>query len=159
MHPSTTYQLRPITPEDEAFLYRVYASTRQAEMALVPWDDAQKAAFVRQQFEAQRSHYAHYYSGAAFDVIEVNGLPAGRLYLSRGKAEYRIVDITLLPEFRGRGIGSAILADIQAEAAQAGASVAIHVERFNPALKWYERLGFRVLEDKGVYLFMEWRPA
>lgn len=153
------YRLRPITPEDHEFLYRLYASTRQAEMDLVSWDDAQKAAFLRQQFEAQHQHYVQYYPHTDFDVIEIDGQPAGRLYLRRGEHEYRIVDIALLPEFRGRGVGTALLAAIQHEARQASLPVTIHVERFNPALEWYQQLGFHLLEDKGVYLFMEWRPA
>ena len=75
--------LRPIEPGDEEFLYRVYASTRQEELARVGWNDGQKAAFVRQQFDAQSRYYRENYAGAEFCVILSDGRPAGRLYVAR----------------------------------------------------------------------------
>jgi ribosomal protein S18 acetylase RimI-like enzyme len=77
----------------------------------------------------------------------------------RGESEIRIVDIALLPDYRGNGIGTALLRDLFSEADAAGKTVTIHVERFNPALRLYERLGFALAEDKGVYLFLERPPA
>jgi ribosomal protein S18 acetylase RimI-like enzyme len=149
--------LRPLRPDDRPFLLAVYASTRQLELAGVPWDAGRKAAFVRMQFDAQHAYYQEHYSGATFDVVLAGGEPAGRLYVSREADEIRIVDIALLPEYCNRGIGTTLLRELQSEAAAAGKPLRIHVERFNPALRLYERLGFRQLEDKGVYLFMEWR--
>ena len=111
------------------------------------------------QFDAQHAHYQEHYPGAAFDVILVDGQPAGRLYVAREDDEIRIVDIALLPEYRNRGIGTRLLRGLQSEAAAAGKPLSIHVERFNPALRLYERLGFRQIEDQGVYLFMEWRST
>ena len=136
----------------------MYASTRAEELSVVPWDDAQKAAFLRQQFDAQDAWWRENYAEASFDVIVVDGEPAGRLYVHRGAREIRIVDVALLPEHRGNGVGSRLLEDLLAEADEAGKSVTIHVERMNPALRLYDRLGFRVAEDKGVYFFLE-RPA
>jgi Acetyltransferase (GNAT) domain len=75
----------------------------------------------------------------------------------RAGEEIRIVDIALLPAYCNRGVGTTLLRGLQSEAAAAGKPLRIHVERFNPALRLYERLGFRPIEDKGVYLFMEWR--
>ena len=150
--------LRTARPDDREFLYRVYASTRTEELAVVPWDEAEKDTFLRAQFDSQDRWYRENYTHATFEVIEVDGEPAGRLYLHRGEREIRIVDIALLPEHRGNGVGSALLRDLLAEADAAGQRVTIHVERFNPALRLYERLGFTVAEDKGVYLFLE-RPA
>jgi ribosomal protein S18 acetylase RimI-like enzyme len=151
--------LRPITPTDDAFLARVYASSRAQELALTDWKEEQKAAFCRQQFEAQSAYYAENYPGAAFQIIERDGWPVGRLYVARWEKEIRIVDITLLPESRCSGLGTKLLRELQAEAGKAGKSLTIHVERFNRALGLYERLGFRQVEDKGVYLLMEWRGA
>jgi ribosomal protein S18 acetylase RimI-like enzyme len=124
----------------------------------VPWDDAQKDAFLRMQFVAQDRWYREQYRQATFEVVLVGGELAGRLYVDRGEDEIRIVDIALLPERRGRGIGGALLRDLLAEADAGGKSVTIHVERVNPALRLYERLGFALAEDKGVYLFLERRP-
>jgi ribosomal protein S18 acetylase RimI-like enzyme len=150
------FALRSIRPDDDAFLLALYASTREQELAVLPWDAAQKAAFLRMQFDAQHAQYQEVYGGAAFDVILVDGQPAGRLYVARKEEEIRIVDIALMPEFCNRGIGTTLLRGLQAEAAAAGKPLRIHVERFNPALRLYERLGFREIADRGVYLFMEW---
>jgi ribosomal protein S18 acetylase RimI-like enzyme len=136
----------------------VYASTRAEELAVVPWDDAQKDAFLRAQFDAQDAWWHENYAEASFDVIVVDGEPAGRLYVHRGPSEIRIVDIALLPEHRGDGVGTRLLEDLLAEGDASGKSVTIHVERMNPALRLYERLGFALAEDRGVYLFLE-RPA
>ena len=125
----------------------------------MPWDDAQKDGFLRMQFDAQDAWWRENYGDASFDVILVDGEPAGRLYVHRGRSEIRIVDIALLPEQRGGGFGTRLLEDLLAEADAAGKSVTIHVERMNPALRLYERLGFSVAEDKGVYLFLERAPA
>jgi ribosomal protein S18 acetylase RimI-like enzyme len=125
----------------------------------VPWDDAQKDAFLRHQFDAQDAWWHEHYADASFDVILVGGAPGGRFYVHRGPSEIRVVDIALLPEYRGAGVGTSLLQDLLAQGDVAGKSVTIHVERMNPALRLYERLGFSVAEDKGVYLFLERPPA
>jgi ribosomal protein S18 acetylase RimI-like enzyme len=125
----------------------------------VPWDDTQKAVFLRQQFDAQDAWWQENYAAASFDVIVVDGEPAGRLYVHRGRSEIRIVDIALLPEHRGNGIGTRLVEDLLAEGDVEAKSVTIHVERMNPALRLYERLGFTLAEDKGVYLFLERPPT
>jgi ribosomal protein S18 acetylase RimI-like enzyme len=152
-------ELLPVERGDREFLYRVYASTRTDELAVVPWDDAQKDAFLRAQFDAQSRWWSEQYTHATYEIIVLDGEPAGRLYLHRGESEIRIVDIALLPEHRGNGVGTSLLHNLLAEADAAGKRVTIHVERMNPALRLYKRLGFSVAEDKGVYLFLERRPA
>ena len=150
---------RPIRPEDHDFLRRLYASTREEELATVAdWTAEQKEAFLRQQFEAQHVHYQKYYPEASFDLILEDGEPVGRLYVSRWELEIRLVDISLVPAARGRGLGTALLRDLLAEGEREGKAVSIHVERFNPALRLYRRLGFREIEEKGPYFLMEWRP-
>ena len=124
----------------------------------MPWDAATKDAFVRMQFTAQDSYYRQQFPDTSFDIVMVDGVPAGRLYVDRRDAEIRIIDIALLPEHRGNGIGTSLLRDLLAEADAAGKSVTIHVERLNPALRLYERLGFSLAEDKGIYLFLERTP-
>jgi GNAT superfamily N-acetyltransferase len=152
----TSLALRPITPEDDSFLAGLYASTRAKELAVTGWSDEEKAVFCRKQFDAQSAHYRENYPGALLQIIEKAGVPVGRLYVARWEREIRIMDIALLPEHRGAGIGTNLLRELQDEARSAGKSLTIHVERFNPALRLYERLGFRQVEDKGVYLLMSW---
>lgn len=148
--------LRPSTPADRELLFRVYAGTRAEELAPVPWPAEAKVAFLRQQFDAQDAWWRTHYAGATFDVVVVDGRDAGRLYLWEGETELRVVDVALLPEARRRGVGTRLLGGVQARARAAGKAVTIHVERTNPALALYERLGFRLVEDKGVYLFLSW---
>jgi ribosomal protein S18 acetylase RimI-like enzyme len=155
---SDAVTLRPITEADRPALLRIYASTREEELALTDWDEAQRAAFVAMQFDAQHRYYQQYYADALFQLILCDGEVAGRLYVHRGAHETRIVDIALFPHYRGQGIGTALLRELQAEAALTRKSVTIHVEQFNPALRLYTRLGFRPLEDKGVYLLLGWVP-
>ena len=151
--------LRPVEPADEPFLFMVYASTREPELAMVDWDPAQKEAFLLQQFSAQYQYYREHYVGASYQVILRDGLPVGRLYVARWPEEIRIMDIALLPEHRNAGIGSSLLRDLQADGAATGKRVSIHVEKFNPALRLYERLGFAPTTDRGVYVMLEWRPT
>jgi ribosomal protein S18 acetylase RimI-like enzyme len=152
--------LRPIRrPDDMAFLFALYASTREEELALVPWPPEHKTAFLEQQFAAQDAHYREHFAAASFDIIELDAVAIGRLYVMRWADEIRIVDIALMPEQRGRGIGGALLRELQAQARAANVPLGIHVERMNPALRLYERLGFEVAADQGVYLLMKWQPS
>jgi ribosomal protein S18 acetylase RimI-like enzyme len=137
-------------------LARLYATTRSEEMKLVPWDEAQKAAFLRMQFDLQSRHYQEHYSDSAFLIIELDGTPIGRMYVRRSAEEIQLIDIALLPEHRGAGIGGDILKDLLAEGAKSGKPVRIHVAHQNPALRLYQRLGFRICEDKGLHYLMEW---
>jgi GNAT superfamily N-acetyltransferase len=125
----------------------------------VPWDDEAKEAFLRMQFSAQDSYYREQMPDASYQVVLVGGERAGRLYVDRRDDEIRIVDIALLPEYRGRGVGTRLLGELLAEADAIGKRLSIHVERFNPALRLYERVGFAQVEDKGVYLLLERPPA
>jgi ribosomal protein S18 acetylase RimI-like enzyme len=154
---SDSPRLRAATPGDEQFLRAVYASTRAEELARVPWSDEQKRAFTDMQFTAQDAHYRRHYPTAQYSIIEVRGVPAGRLYVDRWGKEIRIVDIALLPEHRRAGVGTKLLRELQDEARTAGKVLTIHVEKFNPSLRLYQRLGFQQIEDQGVYLFLEWK--
>lgn len=144
---------RPRTPADTEFLAALYASTRATELAAVPWPGHAKLAFVRSQFDAQSLHYDLHYADAEFLVLECDGHPVGRLILSWGDRDLHVVDISLVPAYCGIGLGTALL---RAVLAQATGSVSIHVERFNPALRLYQRLGFVHEEDTGVYYRMRW---
>jgi GNAT superfamily N-acetyltransferase len=118
----------------------------------------QKQAFLTAQFEAQHAYYQEHYPQAAFLAVLHEGQPIGRLYLDRWPDQLRIVDIALLPEYRGQGIGTAILEAILSDGQRLALPVSIHVERLNPALRLYTRLGFRQIADKGVYYLLEKTP-
>lgn len=150
--------LRPMVDADLPLLERVYASTRKAELAQTDWSEEQKTTFLSFQFQAQHQHYRTHYYDAQFFVIERAGAPVGRLYLHWRKDELRIVDIALLPEARGHGLGNALLSALMTRAADEGKSVSIHVEQMNPAMRLYLRLGFEKIDEHGIYHLMEWRP-
>lgn len=151
--------LRPISPEDMSFLLRLYRSTREEELAMVvDWTDEQKDWFILMQFNAQHTWYQEHYVGASFDVILVDGEPAGRLYVHRREREIRLVDISFLPDLRSRGLGTGLLRELMTEAEAAGKPLTIHVEKYNPAMRLYQRLGFTRIDETGPYDLMEWRP-
>ena len=157
-----TYDLRPARAADGEFLFRVYASTRQEELAAVAWSSEQKEHFLRMQFSAQHAYYHEHYRGGTFDVLLVDDQPAGRLYVFRTAREIRIVDIALLPLFRRKGIGERVFRDLFAEADRGAQVVSIHVERANPARRLYERLGFSAVsegEESPIYIRMDRLPV
>ncbi len=158
MSPIEPISLRPAGPEDEPFLFRVFASTRIDELAITGWDEAQKLAFLRMQFHAQSVDYRGKFR-SWYDVIVVGDVDAGRLLVEHAEDEVRIADVGLLPEYRNRGIGGGLMRGVLDEAARAGLPVRLHVEQFNPALRLYQRLGFTTVDEHGIYLLMEWSPA
>ena len=150
--------LRPAGPGDAELLLRIYASTREEELAVVPWDASVKEAFLRMQFAAQDSFYRATYPHASYDLVVSGDKVLGRLYVHRGEPAWLVLDIALLPEHRGNGIGTRLLKQVIAEATLAGKPVQIHVERYNPARGLYHRLGFSEIEDQGIYLLLERQP-
>jgi ribosomal protein S18 acetylase RimI-like enzyme len=151
-------RLRPVAAGDEEHLYRVYASTREEELAPLGWAEDQREAFLRMQFTAQDRYYRAQFPDADYQVVLAGERAAGRLYVDRRPDEIRVLDIALLPEHRGGGIGSALLRDLFAEARTRGTPVRLHVERSNPALRLYRRLGFEPIGERIPYLLLEWRP-
>jgi RimJ/RimL family protein N-acetyltransferase len=153
-HPAMIHT-RPIEADDMEFLFEVYASTRATELAATPWNETQKEAFLRQQFDAQHTYYQQQFRAASYEIVLAGDQPIGRFYIDRREREIRIIDISLLPQFCGQGIGSGLLKQIMCEAASARLPVSIHVEKYNPALRLYRRLGFAEIQDLGVYLLMQ----
>ena len=149
--------LRTVTPEDYTFLLEVYASTRAAEMALVPWNDEQKSAFLKFQFDAQASYYREQFPETQFQVIMNDDERVGRLYVVREADRIRILDITILPDRRGRGIGSMLIGELLDEALAANKPLNIWVEQDNPSQNLFSRLGFLVVQEDGYNQLLEFR--
>jgi ribosomal protein S18 acetylase RimI-like enzyme len=147
--------VRPEQESDDEFLLKVYGSTREQELAQTPWTAEQKQQFVRMQWEAQKNHYAAQHPHASHEIIYIEGIAAGRLYLDRSGEKFHILDITILPEHRNRGAGSFLLNQIMAEAKEAGKPVSIYVETFNPSLRLFQRLGFTPIQQEGFHLLLQ----
>lgn len=153
------FQLRPIQSKDMDFLCYLYGTTREDELKQVDyWSQEQKDLFVRAQFDAQHAHYQQHYPNANFDVIVHQGKDIGRMYVDRHPKEIRLMEITLRPTQRNKGYGTTLMGWLMDEAKQASKILTLHVEEFNPAYRLYQRLGFRALEQRGIYMFMEWKP-
>jgi GNAT superfamily N-acetyltransferase len=154
--------LRAIKESDLPVLCKIYGSTRTEELEKgTDWTEEQKQFFIEQQFFAQHEYYQKNYIGAKFYIIKKENVTIGRLYIDffSEKKGFRIIDITLLPEWRKKDIGSSILNEIIKKASESKMKVSIHVESFNPAMNLYKRLGFiKISETNGVYHLMEWSP-
>lgn len=148
----------PDLTADEEFLISVYASTRLPELSGLGWPQANVDAFIRMQFDAQARHYGAVFPEAGYSVITVSGEPAGRLIVDRSDSEIRIVDIALLPQFRGAGVGTAIVRELLEEADECGLPVRCHVAVGNDARRFWERLGLRAGGHHDAYIAME-RPC
>lgn len=150
-----TIRLRAVTPDDEAFLVRVYSSTRADEMARVSWDKAQRAAFLKSQFDAQHHHYRSHFPNASYDIIERAEQAVGRLYVLRTGEFIRILDLTILPEYRNASTGTQLITDLLGEAVASKVPLRIYVESFNPSLRLFERLGFQKVDEQGMHFLLE----
>ena len=155
----TRIRRRPMTVDDAGFLLRLYQSTRAEELDLTDWDAATRTAFVEMQFRAQHTYYTAHFPDAAFDIIELDGVSIGRMYVRRDGSDIVLMDIALLPEFRNAGLGSALLRDLLDGAKASGRAVTLHVEANNPrAHRWYRRFGFVDVSSSGVHTYMRREP-
>lgn len=150
--------MRHETEADFAFLCELYAEIRREELAPVPWPEQAKREFLDAQCSLQRAHYARHYGDADLLLIVDDDTPIGRIYVHAASAEIRVMDIALLQEWRGRGIGSRLMRTILDEATDRGVEVTLHVEPGNPAQRLYRQLGFGLVENRGVYDFLKWTP-
>ena len=150
--------LRPANAADMPFLQRVFRSTRERELAGLPWSDAQKDQFCAMQFAAQDRGHRAAHPAAEFLVVQCDDDEAGRLYLADTVEALHVLDISLLPPWRNRGVGTSLLRETMARAAARGVPLEMHVAKDNPARRLYARLGFVECADDGVYVGLEWRP-
>jgi ribosomal protein S18 acetylase RimI-like enzyme len=155
---ASDFSLRPVTDEDRPFLLELYAGTREQELSVTDWTPEQKFAFCAMQFHAQDVFYRENYPGAELSIILAGDERAGRLYIHRRPKEIRLMDIAVAANHRNRGIGTEFLGRLIGEATAACLPLTIHVEQLNPALRLYERLGFKKVGENSVYFLMEYLP-
>lgn len=155
----TEISLRPIKEEDITLLYEIYRSTRIDEIGIASWEYQEREDFLKMQFNMQHAQYMANYQNAEFHIIMLDNTPIGRLYVDRRKDDIRIIDIALLKEYRDRGIGTILLANLIEESEKKKVSLSIHVEYYNFAKAWYQRYGFTQEDEVGVYVFMRRLPA
>jgi ribosomal protein S18 acetylase RimI-like enzyme len=149
---------RPATPEDEPFLRALFREMREPELAVLPFDDAQRAAFSDQQYDARAAHYRDAYPDARHWIVEHAGTRVGSIMQAQDATFMHLVMLELMPACQGRGWGTELVRRVQREAARRGAGVMLHVESASPARRFYERLGFTAANDDGVHCEMCWPP-
>jgi GNAT superfamily N-acetyltransferase len=150
--------LRPATTADEPFLRELFRLMREPQLAMLPFDEAQRAAFCESQYQARAAHYRDAYPGARHSIVENDGNRVGTLVEARGAAAIHLVDLQLSPAFQARGWGTELMLQLQREASRLGLPVILHVESRGRARRFYERLGFSPGSDDGVYCEMSWVP-
>ena len=148
-------ELRPEKSSDVPFLRKLYATTR-VDVTFSGLPEEQKQQFIRMQFDAQRHSYRSNYENAEFHIIERNGRPIGRLYVARLAQEIRVIDITISPNHRNKGIGTGLLRSVQSEGKSMGLPVTLHAEKMGNMAEYYKRLGFEIVEEKEGHFFMKW---
>lgn len=151
-------RLRPVEEKDHAFIEAVFRTTREAELNLTTWNEYQKSAFISMQSAAQAADYKSKCPGARFRIVTYNNKDAGRIYTCETETGIRLLDITLLPKFRNKGIGSYLLQQLIERSNKTQKILSLHVELSNPALKLYQRLGFVPLTNDGRHYYMERQP-
>ncbi len=150
---------RRIGDDDLGFLGRLYAATRAEELASTGWSGEAQQQFLNQQFQFQHRYYQAHYANADFLLLQQEGEPVGRLYWQARGTQATLIDISLLPAQRGRGLGSALLQVLTARADSLLQAIDLHVEPANPAHRVYERFGFAIIATNGVYLKMRRLPG
>lgn len=150
--------LRPVEVKDTEFIETVYRSTREAELSLTKWPEQQKNAFIIMQSMAQLAEYKKNYPGAVYQIILYKKQAAGRFYTWENDNEIRLIDITLLPQFRGKGAGTHLLQELIKKSNVAKKKISLHVEPGNPALQLYRRSGFKHIKNNGRHYYMEREP-
>lgn len=156
---AATVALRAVKPGDDAFLLRLYGTTR-TEVSEFGWDEAERQAFIAMQFNAQTRSYAMQHPKAEHSVVTYSGQDAGRLIVDRAPTSLLLTDIAVLPEFRGKGIATTIIQRLQEEAGRTGRDIELTVDKMNPnAFRLYQKLGFNVTAETEIHLAMKWSPA
>ncbi|HMD21978.1 MAG TPA: GNAT family N-acetyltransferase [Alloacidobacterium sp.] len=156
----STLAVRPALPQDEIFLYDLYAAVREPEFALAQISATQKELLIRMQFRAQMSAYTEMYPNSCYHVVLLDAKPVGRLWVAPGDGELQLVDVALHPKLQGKGIGTVLIQRVQQEAANARLPIRSCVFRFNPgSLRFHRRLGFSIVREDQTHYYMEWRPV
>ena len=151
------FSIRRAEGADEAFLEAVYADARRDEFAPFGWSREQEDAFFKMQFQMQSRAYQMQFPDADYHIVELDGEPVGRLIVQRGEKEIRLVDVSLLAEFRNRGIGTFLLERLKTEAGS-DQVLSLHVLKTNVGAKrLYERFGLVAVKESDLHFTMQWR--
>lgn len=156
---AASVSLRPELAEDEAFLRELYLSVRDDESGFRELDPGARTRLLQEQFEFQRSDYRLRFPHADFLIVQVDERPAGRFYLNHGADSIHVIDISLLPEYQGHGIGSTLIRTVQAEAQRTGRAVTLFAHPRRAGSGFYQRLGFAKKSVVGEHAGLHWHAG
>ncbi len=150
--------IRPATDRDEPFLKQVHEAARlwEFEVLLQTGQEELYHKVVAQQYRSQLQSYEADFPQAHYAVIQWTDRPIGRLYLNYREDEVRVLDIGILPEYRGHGIGEIVLKGICIEAGLRRVPVRLHVHYLSRARAFYQSVGFRQTAEVLPHIAMEW---
>ena len=155
----STLAVRPALPQDEIFLYELYAAVREPEFALAPITADQKQQLIRMQFHGQMSAYTQMYPNSCYHIVLLDSKPVGRLWVAPGERELHLVDIALHPGVQNKGIGTVLIQRLQQQATESRLPIASCVFKFNPgSLRFHQRLGFSIVREDEMHYYMQWNP-
>lgn len=156
-------KLRPVRPEDDEFLQALRAQVDAERLGLQYWSPEQQELarrVVEQQFKAHRAHYQRVKNkwDTKDCVIELGGMPVGRFIVTQDAREIYLADISVHRDHRGKGLGQAVIEAVKAECTLTKRVLRLHVDVSNPAVQFYVKLGFRVVDQHPLFCLMEWVP-
>jgi ribosomal protein S18 acetylase RimI-like enzyme len=147
------FALRPEVEADAPFRLALFRASRGPGWDQIPLPADMLTRIMEQQFHAQTQGYRAAYPQARLEIVTVDAAPVGRLATDRGAGAVHLIDIALIPERRGQGIGGAILRALIDEAAAAGTPLILQVARDNlAAQRLYHRQGFVMTEANDTHL-------
>lgn len=125
-------------------MLQLYSENRKSEVLNWGFTEQDMAAFLTMQYRMQSQHYAAYYPNAVHEIIMIEQCKAGRWIVDRGSDWFTLVDISILPAYQNRGIGTTLIEQLKEEAAQQVnvKGIRLSVLHTNRAVQLYERLGF-----------------
>lgn len=153
------FNLVQAAPTDDEFLYALYAETRRDELNALGWDDTQRNAFLRMQFDAQRRSYRMQYARFEQSIVYRGSETIGQISKAFMEDAIVLVDISIVSIYRCQGIGGKLINELQEAAKRQGKKVLLHVLQASPAARLYHRLGFQVTAERFPYMAMEWEDA
>jgi ribosomal protein S18 acetylase RimI-like enzyme len=156
---TASISLRPLVPEDEAFLFDLFSSDRGDDLAKLEWPADRVVDFLSQQYSAQQRFFRADYPHADQFIVLRAAEPIGTIVVARDEREIRVVDIALMPPYRNAGIGTYLIKELLAEAGRLGRVFRVQVMRSNPAVGLFERLGLVRTGETGSHYQMEWSTA
>ena len=152
-----TISLRLATEADQPFLRRLFHECRFDEFAALGNETATR--LLASQFEIQDRSYRARFDVGGSNIITVDDLPVGRIWVHCDQTEWLLVDLAILPENRNTGLGTIFVQDLIAQAQQNDATVRLEVLADNiGAQRLYFRHGFMIETAAETVLHLVHRP-